>query len=126
MRPICIDRFQHRKRPVRVYLSTLKTCPELRGGPTGILDGVTITDLTRRRRRDGAEIHLNADLTDSALRTTYVHELGHLVLERLGMSETREELIAECVEELSPILRRYALRLPRNRIKAARRRLGVS
>ena len=103
----------------------MESCPDLSGGPTGILDGVTITDLRYRQRRDGAEIHLNADLGDAALRTTYVHELAHLVLERLGMSEGREELIAECVEELSPILKRYALRLPWERIRAARRRLGI-
>lgn len=125
MRPVLLDRFQHRKRPVRVYLSTLDTCHELRGGPTGILDGVTITELLRRRRSDGAEIHLNADLPDGTLRKTYIHELGHLVLERLKMSEHREELIAECVEELTPILKRYAVRLPWGKIRDAKKRLGV-
>ncbi len=117
---VLLDRFQQRKRSVRVYLDTPETCDELRGGPTGELLGVCFPVAS-----GAMEIHLNARQSDASLETTYVHELGHLVLDRLELTEHREEIVAECVEELAPILRRYAIRLPWSRIRDAKKRLGV-
>lgn len=118
MRPVLLDRFQHRKRKVRVYLGSVANSPLLTCPTDGELLGVC-----RWHSPNDVEIVLNADQSLRSLERTYVHELCHLVTDRLGMAVHRDELVAECVEELSPILRRYALKLPWDRIRRAQLRL---
>lgn len=119
-RSVLLDRFQQRKRRIRVYLGTVDSCKRLTCSQDGELLGVC-----HWHRKDDVEIVLNADQSDASLAKTYIHELGHLVIDRLELTDRRDELVAECVEELAPILRRYALRLPWKRIADAKKRLGV-
>ena len=115
---VLLDRFRQRRRTVSVYLSTPERCPGL-NDRNGDLLGIT-----HWNRPGSVRIILNAKQSPVSLETTYLHELCHLVTDRLGLTDGRDEAIAECVEELTPILRRYALRLPWSKINAAKKRLA--